>query len=344
VRSLACGKTVGGMARWCTVLRMRRLTSSGSRRHPETTLICLTLVFRRKFGGKSRDALAGYLPHSGSGVFMNLSKILLATGLAAVLVGVAPPAFAQHRGGGGGHNRGASVSRGGAVSRGESRAVSSRSAPGSRGVGSSRAAIGPRAYSGVRGGSFVRGGGAARYSIVAPVRFYRPYYTFRPRLSLGFGLWAGYPLAYSSAYYDPFYDPYGYVSPYGYPSYGYPATSYPAYPPASGYPPPANYPQSNYPPSAYPPDRQGLQGSVGVQPSQANTGGLSFEITPNTAQLFVDGTSVGTVGQFTPTTQPLGLAAGRHRIEVRAPGYQTMSFEVDIIAGQVIPYQGALER
>ena len=178
----------------------------------------------------------------------------------------------------------------------------------------------------------------SRYSIVAPARFYRPYYTFRPRLSLGFGLWAGYPLAYSSAYYDPFYDPYGYSS-YGYPAYGYPATSYPAYPPASGYPPP-----SNYPPSAYPPDRQGPQGSIGVQPSQANTGGLSFEITPNTAQLFVDGASVGTVGQFTPTTQPLGLVAGRHRIEVRAPGYQTMSFDVDIIAGQVIPYQGALER
>ena len=218
-----------------------------------------------------------------------------------------------------------------------------------------------RGSSSVRGGSFVRGGG--RYSIVAPARFYRPYYTFRPRLSLGFGLWAGYPLAYSSAYYDPFYDPYGYSSygyssygypSYGYPSYGYPATSYPAYPPASGYPPPSNYPRSNYPPSnyppsnyppsAYPPDRQGPQGSIGVQPSQPNTGGLSFEITPNTAQLFVDGASVGTVGQFTPTTQPLGLVAGRHRIEVRAPGYQTMSFDVDIIAGQVIPYQGALER
>jgi hypothetical protein len=36
--------------------------------------------------------------------------------------------------------------------------------------------------------------------------------------------------------------------------------------------------------------------------------------------------------------------ATRHRIEVRAPGYQTLTFEVDIIAGQVIPYQGALER
>ncbi len=134
------------------------------------------------------------------------------------------------------------------------------------------------------------------------------------------------------------------ANPYSYSRYGSPATGYPAYPRASGYPPPSNYPPSNYPPSAYPADRQGPQGSIGVRPGQTNTGGLSFEITPNTAQLFVDGALVGTVGQFTPTTQPLGLVAGRHQIEVRAPGYQTMSFEVDIVGGQVIPYQGALER
>jgi hypothetical protein len=53
---------------------------------------------------------------------------------------------------------------------------------------------------------------------------------------------------------------------------------------------------------------------------------------------------VGTVGDFTPTTQPLGVEAGHHHVEIRAPGYQTMSFDVDIIAGQVIPYQGSLER
>src|SRR5262245_9339192 len=31
---------------------------------------------------------------------------------------------------------------------------------------------------------------------IAPVRFYRPYYAFRPRVSLGFGLWVGFPIAY----------------------------------------------------------------------------------------------------------------------------------------------------
>jgi hypothetical protein len=53
---------------------------------------------------------------------------------------------------------------------------------------------------------------------------------------------------------------------------------------------------------------------------QANTGGVSFEITPSTTEVFIDGSFVGTVGEFTPTTQPLGLTPGRHRIEIRAPG------------------------
>ena len=83
-----------------------------------------------------------------------------------------------------------------------------------------------------------------------------------------------------------------------------------------------------------------------MQPGQdrADTGGVSFEIVPTTAQVFVDGSPVGTVGEFTPTTQPLGLTPGRHRIEIRSPGYQTMEFDADVVAGQVIPYQGTMQR
>jgi hypothetical protein len=73
-------------------------------------------------------------------------------------------------------------------------------------------------------------------------------------------------------------------------------------------------------------------------------GGLSFQITPSDALIFVDGANVGTVGEFTPTTQPLGLPAGRHHVEIREAGYQTMSFDVDVVAGQVIPYQGEMQR
>src|SRR5437016_11418694 len=51
----------------------------------------------------------------------------------------------------------------------------------------------------------------------------------------------------------------------------------------------------------YPP-----RGTVGVQPGSTNqnNGGLSFEITPTDAEVVVDGRVVGTVSQFTPTSQP----------------------------------------
>ena len=122
--------------------------------------------------------------------------------------------------------------------------------------------------------------------------------------------------------YNPFYS-YPYYSPYPYYPYGYSSSD------------------SDDNATIYP----DTSGSVDVQePNQTNMGGLSFDITPGTAELFVDNMRIGTVGQFTPTTQPLGLEAGHHHIEVRADGYHELSFDVDIVAGQVIPYQGSLER
>ena len=181
--------------------------------------------------------------------------------------------------------------------------------------------------------------GGGYYRAVAPVHFYRPYYSFRPYISLGFGLWAGYPFAYnySVGFYDPYYA--------AYPAYAYPA--YPAYPAYETYPADPAFPATQpYPAAGYPPEQSSPgYGSVHVQPgSQLSEGGLSFDITPATAEVFVDGSSVGTVGQFTPTSQPVGLPAGRHHVEIRAPGYRTMSFDADIVGGQVIPYQGAMER
>jgi hypothetical protein len=192
--------------------------------------------------------------------------------------------------------------------------------------------------------------------------FASPFYAFRPRLSLGFGLWAGYPVAYPyyygypSAYPYPYADPYSYSYPgYGYPpSYGYasPSYGYPSQAPTN-YPPPGYSPQaqSGYPPSGYPPQAQSgyppsayPQAGIGVQPGAETAGGVSFQITPTTAAVYVDGNAVGTAGTFGPTSQPLTLAPGRHHIEVRAPGYQTMTFDTDVVAGQVIPYQGTMQR
>jgi hypothetical protein len=80
-----------------------------------------------------------------------------------------------------------------------------------------------------------------------------------------------------------------------------------------------------------------------VPQAQAATGGLSFDITPADAEIRIDGQDVGRVDQFAPNEQPLTLALGRHRIDIDAPGYRPLAFDVDIVAGQVIPYQGAMQ-
>jgi len=308
---------------------------------------------------------------------MTFSKTIIALA-AASLISSVPPAFAQHRSG----NRGGG----------------GRSSQGSRGHASGGTVY--RGGSGYRGGSrgtvVVRGGRSISPRIVVSSgRFYRPYYTFRPRVSLGFGLWVGYPVSYPYYYDDPYYyGSYGYPDPYG--PY-YPSTRYPAYPPAysqyppaypsqypnypSSYPtpsyPPSNYPSTQYPssqypssrypssqypssqypssqyPSNYPPSSSSrspqpprASGSVGVRPGQpsTNVGGVSFDITPETAEVYVDGSLAGTVGEFTPSTRPLDLPPGHHRIEIRASGYRTLTFEENIVAGQVLPFQGEMER
>jgi hypothetical protein len=279
---------------------------------------------------------------------MKISRMLVAASCAVLLLGGTPAAFAQrggggHGGGGGGfHGGGMGISHGGGGFRGGGMRVSR----GGRIVGT-RPVIRTRGFGGVHSrpfinggfgrsgspfiphGRFVRGGfvhggnvvhGRAfvhRRGFVGPVHFFRPYYAFHPRVRIGFGLWGGYPFAYPYAFYYPYY-----------PSYYYPYV--PSYPYA-----PNGYVRSDA--------TSGTSGSL-AQPSETNLGGLSFEITPSNAELFVDNMRVGTVGDFTPTTQPLGVEAGHHHVEIRAPGYQTMSFDVDITAGQVIPYQGSLER
>ena len=110
---------------------------------------------------------------------------------------------------------------------------------------------------------------------------------------------------------------------------------------------PSQYP-SNYPPqsSSRSPQYPSESGSVRVQPGQrsTNVGGVSFEITPDTAEVFVDGSYVGTAREFTPSTRPLDLSAGHHRIEIRSRGYRTLTLEENIVAGQVLPFQGTMEQ
>jgi hypothetical protein len=131
--------------------------------------------------------------------------------------------------------------------------------------------------------------------VYAPHSYYRPY-VFRPRFSIGFGIYSGYPV------------PYTYSYPYPVEVYGY-----------------------------------GAPREVVINPGASAYGGVALDITPPDADVWVDGQYAGKVQDFDGTTQPLTLTPGTHRIEVQAAGYQPMSVDVGIQAGQVIPYRGDLQ-
>jgi hypothetical protein len=183
---------------------------------------------------------------------------------------------------------------------------------------------------------------APRVVRVAPYHFAQPYYAFRPRVSLGFGLFVGYPIRY------PYFYGYPYAYPYPYPAYAYPPAPY-AYPPppASAYPPPpaSSYPANGFPANGYPANgypASSAPNNVNVQPGTVD-GGVSFEITPIDAEIYVDGANVGRVSDFGPSSAPLTMTPGRHRIEVRRSGYQELVIDADVHVGEVVPYQGAMQ-
>lgn len=78
-------------------------------------------------------------------------------------------------------------------------------------------------------------------------------------------------------------------------------------------------------------------------PPAALYGGISFDVLPADAIVFVDGVEVGLARAYAPAEQPLTLRPGRHRIEMHAPGMLPLAFDVIIIGGQVMPFRGTLQ-
>ena len=73
-------------------------------------------------------------------------------------------------------------------------------------------------------------------------------------------------------------------------------------------------------------------------------GGVSFDIQPYDAAIYVDGDYVGTVEDFGPYAAPLTLPVGRHHIDLESRGFAPLSFDITVVPRQVIPYQGTLPR
>ena len=82
---------------------------------------------------------------------------------------------------------------------------------------------------------------------------------------------------------------------------------------------------------------------VVVGPGSIQYGGVSLEITPADANVYVDGNYAGLAGDFDGTRQPLTLAGGAHHVEIDAPGYRQWAFDVNVLPGQIVPYRGQLQ-
>jgi len=60
-------------------------------------------------------------------------------------------------------------------------------------------------------------------------------------------------------------------------------------------------------------------------------GGVSLDIQPYDAGVYVDGTYMGIVEDFDSTQPPLTLTAGRHHIDLESQGAQPMSFDITVV-------------
>jgi hypothetical protein len=76
------------------------------------------------------------------------------------------------------------------------------------------------------------------------------------------------------------------------------------------------------------------------QPAPA-TGTLVLDLQPMTPmQVFVDGYYVGTTDM---TGNSFELEAGPHRVELKAPGYESIGFDVRIVRQQSITYRDSVK-
>ena len=176
-----------------------------------------------------------------------------------------------------------------------------------------------------------------------PYRYAHPYYMFRPRATLGIGFYAGFAVPFPSFAYGggyPYYSgAYAYPAPYPVPypvpyASPYPSTGSPAYN-TSGT-------ATGPPGQALPPGGISIVPGT-TAPGTVAYGGVSIDVTPSDAEVWVDGGFAGRADDFGPQARPLTLATGVHRIELRAPGYQSLAFDVNVAAGYVVPFQGVLQ-
>jgi hypothetical protein len=75
---------------------------------------------------------------------------------------------------------------------------------------------------------------------------------------------------------------------------------------------------------------------------QYATGELRLQVRPHHAEVYVDGYFAGHVDDFDGIFQGLRLEEGGHTIEIAAPGFAPLVFDVRILPGRKTTYRGDL--
>lgn len=156
------------------------------------------------------------------------------------------------------------------------------------------------------GGGYVPGPSRGRGGNTYIVRPYGWYGSPYGYYPFGFGL--------SSFYWDPYW-----ASPWAYGAWGY--GGYGGYGPWNG------------------PGYGGYASGIGW-----DTGSLRLKVKPRHAEVYADGYLVGSVDEFDGVFQSLPLEAGTHSLEIRADGYETLTFDIRLLPQRKITYEGELQK
>lgn len=71
---------------------------------------------------------------------------------------------------------------------------------------------------------------------------------------------------------------------------------------------------------------------------------MKLKVKPRNAKVYVDGYYVGLVDEFDGAFQKLTLNGGRHKVELRAEGYETTEFDVLITPEQTVTFAGDMKK
>ena len=72
------------------------------------------------------------------------------------------------------------------------------------------------------------------------------------------------------------------------------------------------------------------------------TGSLRLKVKPRFGEVLVDGYYVGLVNDYDGIFQRLRLKEGPHHIEIYEPGFEPLEFDVLILPGETVTYEGYL--